>query len=46
MKDFSKAKLNDNDKSSDPAENNNCICNNQVYGLTTRTEAIKMFIKY
>ena len=46
MKDFSKAKLNDNDKSSDPAENNNYICNNQGYDLTTRKEAIKMFINY
>ena len=45
IKDFSKTKLNDNDKSSDPAENNNYMCDNQVYDLTTEIEAIKMFIK-
>ena len=45
IKDFSKTKLNDNDKSSDPVENNNYMCDNQVYDLTTEIEAIKMFIK-
>ena len=40
-----KAKLNDNYKSSDPAENNNYTCDNQVYDVTTEIEAIKMFIK-
>ena len=44
-KDFSKIKLNDNDKSSDLAENKNYMCDNQVYDLTTEIEAIKMFIK-
>ena len=29
----------------DPVENNNYMCDNQVYGLTTEVEAIKMFIK-
>ena len=42
---FSKTKLNDNDKSSDPAENNNYMHQNRVYELTTEIEAIKMFIK-
>ena len=45
IKDFSKTKLNDNDKSSDLAENKNYMCDNQVYALTTEIEAIKMFIK-
>ena len=45
IKDFSKTKLNDNDKSSDLAENKNYMCDNQVYDLTTEIEAIKMFIK-
>ena len=45
LKDFSKTKLNDNDKSSDLAENKNYMCDNQVYDLTTEIEAIKMFIK-
>ena len=45
VKDFSKTKLNDNDKSSYLAENNNYMCENQVYGRTTKIEAIKMFIK-
>ena len=45
IKDFSKIKLDDNDNSSDPAENNNYMCGNQVYNLTTEMEAIKMFIK-
>ena len=36
---------NDNDKSSDLAENKNYMCDNQVYDLTTEIEAIKMFIK-
>ena len=45
LKDFSKTKLNDNDKSSDLAENKNYMCDNQVYVLTTEIEAIKMFIK-
>ena len=44
-KDLSKTKLNDNYKSSDPAENNNYNCDNQVYDLTTTIQAIKMFIK-
>ena len=34
-----------NDKSSDPVENNNSMWDNQVYGLITEMEAIKMFIK-
>ena len=42
---FSKTKLNDNDKPSDPAKNNNYMCDNQVYDLITETEPIKMFIK-
>ena len=45
IKDFSKVKLNDNDKSPDLAENKNYVCANQVYDLTTEIEAIKMFIK-
>ena len=45
IKDFSKTKLNNNDNSSDPAENNNYMCDNQVYDLTTQIEAIKMFMK-
>ena len=45
IKDFSKTKLNDNDHSSDLAENKNYMCVNQVYDLTTEMEAIKMFIK-
>ena len=45
IKGFSKTKLNDNDKSSDLAENKNYICDNQVYAVTTEIEAIKMFIK-
>ena len=45
IKDFSKIKLNDNDKSSDLAENKNYMCQNQVYDLTSEIEAIKMFIK-
>ena len=45
IKDFSKAKLNDNESSSDFAENNNYMCDNQVYDLTTEIEAIKMFIQ-
>ena len=45
IKDFSKIKLSDNDKSPDLAENKNCMCNNQVYDLTTEIEAIKIFIK-
>ena len=35
IKAFSNSKLNNNDKSSDPVENNNYMCDNQVYGLTT-----------
>ena len=42
---FPKTKLNDNDKPSDPAKNNNYMCDNQVYDLITETEPIKMFIK-
>ena len=42
---FSKTNLNDNDKPSDPAKNNNYMCDNQVYDLITETEPIKMFIK-
>ena len=42
---FSKTKLSDNDKPSDPAKNNNYMCDNQVYDLITETEPIKMFIK-
>ena len=42
---FSKTKLNDNDKPSDPAKNNNYMCDNQVYDLISETEPIKMFIK-
>ena len=38
-------KLNDNDKSFDLAENDNYMCDNQVYVLPTEIEAIKMFIK-
>ena len=34
-----------NDKSSNHAENNNYICENQVYGLSTEIETFKMFIK-
>ena len=45
IKDFSKTKLNDHDKSSDLAKNKSYICDNQVYDLTTEIEAIKMFIK-
>ena len=45
INDFSKTKLNDSDKSSDLAENNSYMCDNQVYDLITETEAIKMFIK-
>ena len=45
IKDFSETKLNDNDNSSDLAENNNCVCDNQVYDLTNKIEDIKMFIK-
>ena len=45
IKCFSKKKLSDNDKSSNPAENNNYMCGNEVYDLITETEAIKMFIK-
>ena len=30
---------------SDPAKNNNYMCDNQVYGLFTKIETIKMFIK-
>ena len=45
IKDFSKTKLNDNDKSSGSAENNNYMCDNQVFDLTTEIEAIKMFTK-
>ena len=45
IKDFPNAKLNDNDKSSDPAKNNNYMCDNQVYGLSIEIEAITMFIK-
>ena len=44
-KDFSKIKLNDNDNSSDLAENKNYMRDNQVYDLTTEIEVIKMFIK-
>ena len=43
IKDFSNTKL--NDTFSDPAKNSNYMCGNQVYGLTTEIEAIKMFIK-
>ena len=45
IKDFSNRKLNDNDKSSDPAENNSYMFDSHVYDLTTDIEAIKMFIK-
>ena len=45
IKDFTETKFNDHDKSSDPYKNNNYMCDNQVYGLTTEIEAIKMFIK-
>ena len=45
IKDFSKTKLNDNDKSSGLAKNKNYMCDNQVYNLTTEVEANKMFIK-
>ena len=48
IKDFSKTKLNDNDKSSDFAKKKkkkSYICDNQVYDLTTEIEPIKMFIK-
>ena len=45
IKDFFKTKLNDNGKSSYPARNNNYMCDNQVYDLTTEIEAVKMFIK-
>ena len=48
IKDFSKTKLNDNDKSSDLAKKKkkkNYMCDNQVYDLTTEIEPIKMFIK-
>ena len=45
IKYFSKTKLSDNDKSSDPAENNNYMCDNEVYDLITEIEATKMFIK-
>ena len=45
IKDFSKTELNDNNKSSDLAENKNYMCDNKVYGLTTEIEVIKMFIK-
>ena len=45
IKGFPKTKLNDNDKLSDPDENNNYMCDNQVYDLTTKTEAFKTFIK-
>ena len=49
IKDFSKTKLNDNDKSSDLAKKKkkkkNYIFYNQVYDLTTEIEPIKMFIK-
>ena len=45
IKDFSKTKLNDNDNSSDLAENKKYMCVNQVYDLATEMEAIKMFIK-
>ena len=48
IKDFSKTKLNDNDKSSDFAKKKkkkNYICDNQVYDLTPEKEPIKMFIK-
>ena len=31
--------------SSDLTENKNYMCDNQVYDLTTETEAIKIFIK-
>ena len=41
IKDFSKTKLSDNDKSSD----SDYMCDNQVFDLTTEIEAIKMFIK-
>ena len=45
IKDFSKTKLNNNDKSSDLAENKNYMCDNQVYDLTAKIKAVKMFIK-
>ena len=45
IKGFFRTKLNGNDKFSDPAENSNYMCDNQVYDLTTEIEAIKMFIK-
>ena len=45
IKYFSKTKLSDNDKSSDPAENNNYMRDNEVYDLITEIEATKMFIK-
>ena len=45
IKNFSKTKLNDNDKSSDLSENKNYMCDNQVSDLTAEIEAIKMFIK-
>ena len=45
IKDFSKIKFNDNDKSPDLAKNKNYTCGNQVYDLTTEIEAIKMFIQ-
>ena len=41
IKDFSKTKLSDNDKSSD----SDYMCDNQVFDLTTEIEAIKMFTK-
>ena len=45
IKDFSKTRLNDNGKTSDPAENNHYLCDNQLYDLTTEKEPIKVFIK-
>ena len=43
IKDFFNTNL--NDKFSDSTKNNNYMCHNQVYGLTTEIKAIKMFMK-
>ena len=38
--DFSETNLNNHGKSSGSAKNNNYMCDNQVYGLTTEIEPI------
>ena len=44
IKEFCNTKLNDNGKFSNPADNKNCMCDNQFYELTIETEAIKFYV--